>query len=142
MYCESEPARKSKYVTMERKRVGNYKRRYQKTVWKIDTDLPEPTTKRKAKNICYKPQVYISYLSSPGMRIIVRAIKNELRKQYICVWDRYELLRLNENSRKSKGGYALLLSAGVRHILERGKGENWRLTDYTEGADGEKRIRA
>lgn len=61
-------------------------------------DLPEAKIKRKVKSICYKLQAYISYPYSPEMRILAKAIKNELRKRDIDVWDRYDLPLLDEKA--------------------------------------------
>ena len=128
VYCESESAKKSKYVQMERDYVKQCKKQF---IWLINLDQDIETIKEKVREICCAIQVYIIF-SHKDIRIF-NFFADELKKNDFSVWSDEDFFASSDwrNSMESqianvsKRGFTLfictpntVLSEGVKAELK------------------------
>lgn len=87
VYCESESAKKSSYVQMERNYVKECNKEF---IWMINLDQNIETIKNQVREICCSIQVFLVYDKKDEN--IVHPLKSELRKNDFSTWD------FNENN--------------------------------------------
>ena len=107
VYCESESARKSSYVQMEREYVKKCNKQF---IWMINLDQDVEEIKNQVRKICCSIQVFLVYAEENEN--IARPLKYELRKNDFSTWDIYEI-----NSLFKEAGEAFLSIAKKGFVL-------------------------
>ena len=82
VYCESESARQSVYVQMEREYVKKCKKVF---IWRINLDNDIESIKKQVRDICCSIQVYI--VSSHQDKNIYLPLIKDLKENDFSVWD-------------------------------------------------------
>ena len=109
VYCESESARESSYVQMEREYVQKCDKQF---VWLINLDQSIDDIKKKVYEICCLLQIYIVY--SRRDEFIVKPLKDALKENDFSVWDSQSIyssdLIKNEMTALAKRGFVLFIN--------------------------------